>query len=319
MEGTRVIRRRITSTLLMLALALAALPAHSAVAGPGDLDPAFAGDGVASFGDGYLTAVAVAPDGSLAGAGWWFNANVERLTAAGAPDPGFNGGNPKEIPVPGYTTAATAVAIDGDGRVVAAGVASTAEGVEHTFVARLTKAGALDPSFGPGTAATGVVLLDPPGSTDSTASALGLLPDGRIVVGGRAHVSGSSRFFAARLLPGGGMDGSFSGDGFTSTDCFGIGDAMVVEPSGRVTLAGGSSAFEAIARFAPNGGPDTAFGSPPAPHSGCSAWWGRSGSTFRGVGLLADGRIMAGGDDPGALVARIHPDGSIDPTYAGRE
>jgi uncharacterized delta-60 repeat protein len=139
---------------------------------------------------------------------------------------------------PGY---ATAVAIQRDGRIVAAGGDAQAE----FALVRYLPDGRLDPAFsGDGEQTTAIS----PGVGADLATALALARDGRIVVAGvtQTHVypvddlSGHD-FAIARYLPDGRLDASFSADGVQTTH-FGDGGsearALVLEPDGRLVAGG---------------------------------------------------------------------------------
>jgi uncharacterized delta-60 repeat protein len=93
---------------------------------------------------------------------------------------------------------ATALAIQSDGKIVAAG-GSYASGPPQDFaLARYNPDGTLDPTFN----STGKVLTDFSGSGSvDFAYALAIQSDGKIVAGGFSSPSGTSDFALARYLP----------------------------------------------------------------------------------------------------------------------
>jgi uncharacterized delta-60 repeat protein len=93
----------------------------------------------------------------------------------------------------GANSSAEAVAVQGDGKIVAAGYVSGSS--VDMAVIRLDSTGALDSSFGTG----GVVTL--PASMQSITHTAAIQPDGGIVVAGVALVSGQARMLVARYLP----------------------------------------------------------------------------------------------------------------------
>jgi uncharacterized delta-60 repeat protein len=115
---------------------------------------------------------------------------------------------------------------------------------------------------------------------------------------------------------------AFDTDGFQTID-FGnddTGEGVVVQPDGKVVVAGawdGGSANFAVARFNPDGSPDTSFSVD-----------GRADVTFgavdfgRAVALDGNGRIVvagytnAGGNNDMAVI-RLNPDGSPDNSFSG--
>lgn len=123
---------------------------------------------------------------------------VARFTAAGSADPAFGSNGVVDLPVSGQTLR-PAVAVQPDGRVVVA---------VRQDVFRLTPAGAADPSFdGDGRVTTARL---------ENASAVAVLPDGRLLVAGIETVDQGYglkwRYFVARYTAEGVPDPTF-GDG----------------------------------------------------------------------------------------------------------
>ncbi len=180
-------------------------------------------------------AVALQADGKLLIAGTLDGdeaaAFVQRFDDDGGVDAGFAGDGRAELAAPSRLVA---LAVQGDGRIVAAGLAGN-----DAIVVRLLADGSPDPSFGSG----GTVTLAATsfGLTSLRAQALALLADGRIVVGGRAFdFSQGTTGFAARLLAGGSLDPAFAGSGLRVVDAptdieF---RAVALQADGAVVLAG---------------------------------------------------------------------------------
>ena len=151
-----------------------------------------------------------------------------------------------------------AIALQADGKLLLAGELN-----DDMLVVRLTASGVRDASFGGG---DGVVTIDFAGGTDRAAD-LGVLSDGRIVVGGSATPAGQANSLAvARLNADGSLDSTFGAGGKASvSQAVGItGYRLVVQSNGKVALAGLSNANQSVfkfARFNTNGTPDTSFGS----------------------------------------------------------
>lgn len=166
--------------------------------------------------------------------------------------------------VGGSESAAQAMALDAEGRVLVAGWVEE-KGDRDVLVARLLPSGALDEGFGAG----GVLRFARPGAQE--ARAIAVLPDGRVLVGGATEDPGARRFLLLRLLPGGGLDPSFGAGGVALAP---LGHAqpdyrlpevsMVVMKDGRIVA--GSSDIQnedtrpALARFQPDGALDPTFG-----------------------------------------------------------
>lgn len=130
-----------------------------------------------------------------------------------------------------------------DGRILAAG-----EGGLVRYLAD----GSLDVSFGLG----GRVAYP------HSARAVAIQVDGRIVVGGGTDRSFSEDFIVSRYLRDGSPDLSFGQNGHTSVD-FGGGsetvNSLVVQPNGRIVLAGSSGRSVALARVTRTGQLDSTF------------------------------------------------------------
>jgi uncharacterized delta-60 repeat protein len=135
--------------------------------------------------------------------------------------------------------AAFGLAVQPDGKPVLAGYAS-AGGRTDWGVVRLTAGGRLDGGFG----GDGIVTT-PFTAAYEFAQAVAIQGNGRIVVAGSAHGPGGTDDLAlVRYLPGGRIDGSFSGDGRAFFDPFGENDAArdVLVHAGRIVVVGESMA-----------------------------------------------------------------------------
>ncbi len=173
--------------------------------------------------------IALQPDGKIIAAG----SSDDRIALArykpdGSLDPGFGGGwVTTEI---GSRSAAQAVALQPDGKIIAAGSS------DGTFaLARYTPDSALDSSFG-----SGGTVTTPFERGSAYAYALALAPDGRIVAAGVA----GSEFALARYNADGSLDTSF-GDGGKVTTGFDPADVtddrvaeIVLQPDGKIVAAG---------------------------------------------------------------------------------
>ena len=135
------------------------------------------------------------------------------------------------------TARATDVAIDGGGRIVAAGLTgggrdSSDPPTEPAIaIARFEPDGDLDPSFsGDGRARIEL-------GAAATAAGLAITPDDRVVVGGSAE----GDLFALRLLADGAPDASFGGDGIATADLGADADRRRRRPAaGRRPVSGGN-------------------------------------------------------------------------------
>jgi uncharacterized delta-60 repeat protein len=305
-----------------LTAVLTVAPAH---ASPGDLDPAFSGDGIATqFPHGAVgTAVAADAEGRTIVVGYTVSGGVDvavaRFSRDGTPDTTFGGGDGRVRIDLGAADYAFDVAVDGEGGLAIAGEGSTGEG-STGFVLRLGPRGVPASHFGGGDGIASVSFGKPFQGLD----AIAFTPKGRIVVGGYSSNGTLSRSTVARLMPDGRRDHGFSGDGLFSTDLSASGEQVndvAVLPDGEVLAAGyaevGLQPAFSLFRLRGDGTLDTGFG-------------GGDGSTLTDVSTGADvanalavdpdGRIvLAGSASDGGLgdwgVARFGAGGRLDRTF----
>ena len=213
----------------------------------GVLDGSFGTGGKATVdlgGDEAAYAVALQPDGKIVLAGYRSNGTngedlaVTRLTPDGVVDDSFGLiDGTANVNLFGDEQA-YGVAVQPDGKIVAAGFTSNGASGSDFLVTRLNPDGLADDSFGTGSVAT----VDLGG--DDVAYAMALQPDGDIVVGGATFPgTGRSEMAVARLLPDGQADDSFGTKGLATVDfgrdagAFSVG----LQPDGDIAVAGGAS------------------------------------------------------------------------------
>ncbi|MDX3751136.1 calcium-binding protein [Streptomyces sp. AK08-02] len=254
-------------------------------------------------------AVALQADGKIVvvGMSWreyedccWFV--VARYNADGTLDSTFGDGGRVFADIAGPTEA-NDVAIDSNGRIVAAGYTGG-----EMAVLRLNSDGTPDTTFG----GDGTVTANPAGPVPQEGGdgrALALQPDGKIVVGGQV---GSTRFDFAlmRFNSNGSVDTSFDGDGIVRTDFGGYEavESLAVQSDGKIVAAGAGDDRAALARYNSNGSLDTSFdgdGRVTTPAAGAAD-----------LALQPDGRIVtAGGSDGDFTILRYTTGGSLDGSF----
>jgi uncharacterized delta-60 repeat protein len=212
---------------------------------------------------------------------------------------------------PGRRTLASRIArITGAVLLIAAAIAPATAGAES--------AGSLDPTFGTG----GIAQVSFPGTgTSVAAQAMALQPDGNIVLAG-SQLSGAGTFFAlARLTTSGELDPTFGTGGRVVTP--GVGNnaqanAVVLQPDGKIVVAGSANGEMGLARYLPDGTLDPGFG------TGGIVTTSFPGDTAQANALALDasGRIVAAGmvgtskpQGEEFALARYLPDGSLDQTF----
>ncbi|MFO0904524.1 MAG: protein kinase [Pirellulales bacterium] len=187
------------------------------------------------------------------------------------------------------------LALQPDGKIVAAGSTSLAAG-QHAFViARFLPSGAVDVQFGE----QGRTLVDFPGDREEVAE-LAVRRDGRIVVAGRAAGQGGNDIAVVRLLPDGRCDSDFHGGGSLLWPSDEFESAVQLELQGDKLVLLASGARSALLRFKHDGSLDEQFG----------AGQGRADLPTPGVGFVADpeGRLIVV-DPHSARLVVLSPDG----------
>jgi uncharacterized delta-60 repeat protein len=254
------------------------------------------------------------------------------------PDPGFGGpGGIARIAfdvVPEGRDAAFTAVIDGAGPVLA-GLASVGAGVDAAFV-RLDAGGVPDPAFGDagdGRVLAGLAPVSPYGDLQIARTA-----DGRLSY--LAHAPNLAAAIVGRLHGDGAVDTAFNGSGhrFLGPGFFLDGgievqlSRVLPDADGGVLVLGGALSMaptgavhvcQAVGRLTASGATDIRFGN--GRGSVCVAPR-RAGQPDRAMAqdgaVLADGRIVlaglaehAGGSGLDMSVARLLPDGRLDPSF----
>jgi uncharacterized delta-60 repeat protein len=232
----------------------------------GSLDTSFDTDGKVTTdflaNNDIAQAVALQPDGKIVVAGFARvpgnrdNFALARYNPNGSLDTSFETDG-KVIPTFGSSDEeAFAVAVQADGKIVAAGIDSNAD----FALVRLNQDGTLDTSFD----TDGKVTTDFDSDFDQ-AYAIALQPDGKIIATGRAVIGGTTNFALARYNSNGSLDTSFDTDGKVMT-AFGSGGgearAIALQADGKIVVAGFTALNIidfALARYNPNGSLDTSF------------------------------------------------------------
>jgi uncharacterized delta-60 repeat protein len=154
--------------------------------------------------------------------------------------------------------AAKAVAIQSDGKIVAAGYEGSGNGVNF-LVARFDANGSLDPTFGFG----GYNVVDFAGGADY-GWAMALAPDQKIVVAGTAFDGVNNVYGIARFNTDGTLDNTFDGDGrrlWRLDEGLDHGaTSVIVQSSGRIVAGGFVSSDFVLVRFTGTGTVDDTFG-----------------------------------------------------------
>ncbi|MFF1396789.1 calcium-binding protein [Streptomyces sp. NPDC058287] len=300
----------------------------------GSLDTSFDTDGkvTTDFGSpsaNLAHAVALQADGKIVVAGLVGdpvtaegNFALARYNTDGSLDTSFGTGG-KVITDMGGADGAFGVAVQADGRIVAAGLSGAGTAGDNFALARYNADGSLDTSFDN----DGKVITDFGG--DDPGHGVAVQADGKIVaVGASAPLNtGDYDFALARYNTNGSLDTSFDTDGKVTT-AFGedsdTASDVVLQPDGKIVafghsdqLPGNITDFDfALARFNADGSLDTSF------DTDGKSTADLGGRDFgAGVALQGNGKMVAVGSNEAASnvvdfgLARFNADGSLDTSF----
>src|SRR6266511_1932370 len=201
---------------------------------PGDLDPTFGVGGVVTTPilRGGAQALVLQPDGKLVAAGkGGDHFALVRYNPDGSLDTSFGSGGVVTTAIGAYGDGAFALALQPNGKLVAAGYASPTKFPDYFAVVRYNPDGSVDRTFG----ADGTVT-----TPSGVAEALALQPDGKLVAVGEGGSGGFrlARYLGSELLCNGLVPtivGTSARDVLTGTS----GDDVIVGLEGNDTIRGG--------------------------------------------------------------------------------
>ncbi|MBK8465325.1 MAG: hypothetical protein IPL32_05795 [Chloracidobacterium sp.] len=265
---------------------------------------------------GYYTLVISTPTGTATATSTPNPSTTATPCAAGSLDTSFNGNGIVVTPVSGLDSRANGVAIQSDGKIVAAGYSLNGSNYEFAVV-RYNTNGMLDTTFN----GTGKVTT-PIGGNDSAFS-VAIQPDGKIVAAGYSLIGANYEFAVVRYNTNGTLDTTFNGTGKVTTP-IGIEDyalSVAIQSDGKIVMAGGSfngSDYDfAVVRYNTNGTLDTTFNGTGKVTTGIAidddAW---------AVAIQQDGKIVAVGSGIDGsrsyfALARYNTNGTLDTSFNG--
>lgn len=331
----------------LVLLALMVVQCDPALATDGDLDLTFGTGGFTLAGLTGATFIlppkpVVQPDGKILYCSGLSSGGISgedfvvlRFNADGSPDSSFNFDGRAIVDFSGQQDLCNALAVQADGKIVAAG-STAASGPNQDFaVARLNTDGSLDSTFGAGTGKT-IIAFDLGDTNSDQGTAVALQPDGKIVVAGWADTAMHGDDFAVvRLLPDGSRDTAFNVTGrvtvgfdFPGGNESDEADTVIIDDAGRIVVAGAAvnSADDsdfAVIRLLPNGQLDPEFDGDGRATIGFDLGATNNDPSYQTI-LQRDGKIvMVGQADTGSgstsnddtAIARLLPDGSPDASF----
>jgi len=218
---------------------------------------------------------------------------VARLNTDGSLDTTFNGTGKVTTSMSTSTDTAYAVAVQTDGKIIAAGSAKTGGGTTDAALVRYNENGSLDETFGTG----GKVITDINASDDAI-KAIVLQTDGKIVAVGYAKNGAVYDFLLMRYTTAGVLDTGFNsngkitraGEGSSWYEC----NAVALQSDGKIVAAVFPASTDfAIARYNTDGSLDAAFGTAGIANSNESPRQDTATSIV--ISPYGDGRIFVGG------------------------
>jgi len=286
----------------------------------GSIDNTFDGDGKLTdyvrLGSTFYTGSAIQNNGKLVTAGYTWNGSnydyvVSRYNTNGSPDSTFSGDG-SEITDFGSDDRAYSVAIQSDGKIVAAGSAAG-----NFALVRYNTDGSLDNTF----SSDGKQTTDFSSDNDIVRS-IAIQSDGKIVAAGGAPNS----LAIARYNTDGSLDNTFANDGTQTLTSLGDARSVAIQADGKIVTLGGTEVFE-IVRLNTDGSLDNTFGNngvqttnyfPEANYEEYNLNFGRS------VAIQNDGKIVAGGyyeygrreTDYVLALGRYNQNGSLDSSFS---
>jgi uncharacterized delta-60 repeat protein len=301
----------------------------------GTLDASFGAGGTVSTHFDFagsaarVLSVVLQPDGKIVVAGstlvnQFANFGLARFNPDGTLDASFGTGGSVTTGF-GVSAEAWAVAVQADGKIVAAGEANIDGGFDFALV-RYNSNGTLDASFGTNGKVT-TAFDGPPGQgfSSATANSVAVQPDGRIVAVGQARISGGFDAALARYNSNGTLDASFGTGGRVTTDFAGFNDqavAVAIQPDGRIVATGQAGPYVntgldfALVRYNSNGTLDASFGA-----SGIATTdFAGSSDQPSSIALQGDGKIVVAGQTSvnGSFdfgLARYNSNGTLDASF----
>jgi uncharacterized delta-60 repeat protein len=291
----------------------------------GSLDTSFGGTGkittsLASSSDRAFSVVVQSDGRIVAGGASAGDFALVRYNPDGTLDESFSDDGIVTTPIGTSNDAINSLAIQPDGKIVAAGTATSGSYL-RVALARYDADGTLDTSFsGDGKLITGIGISD-------RIWGVALQPDGKIVAVGDSWNGVQWDFLVVRCNADGTLDTSFSGDGMLTTPVGTSHDngRSVAIQNGKIVVAGYSYSTEgagnadfAVVRYNTDGTLDTTFSG----DGKATTPVGSLDDIAYAMALQSDGKIVVAGysyngaNEDFALV-RYNADGTLDVSFSG--
>ena len=290
---------------------------------PGSLDTDFGSNGIVTTAIGTshdeAKAVAIQSDGKIVVAGSSDNGSNEdfalvRYKKDGSLDTTFGTGGKVTTAIGSGDDSAEAVAIQTDGKIVAAGYYYNSSPNKDFALVRYTTDGSLDTTFGSGGIVTTTI-----GSGDDSAEAIAIQSDGKIIATGSSDNGTNEDFALVRYTTTGSLDSTFGTGGKVTTDFGDIDSAygVAIQTDGKIVAAGYSGPIFsydfALVRYTTTGSLDTGFDT----DGKVTTAIGSGIDWAYGIAIQTDGKIVAAGyafvgGNPDFALVRYNTSGSLD-------
>jgi len=219
-----------------------------------------------------------------------------------------------------FTAVCHALAIQPDGKIVAAGTGTYDELLGGYFVARYNSDGSLDNTFGN----EGRVVTEDFGIRTGRIESIVILPSGKILAAGWVGNYGLIDIVLLQYNPNGSLDSSFGVNGIVITDIakYDYIYDMAVQTDGKIIVAGNrikdinhDNLTSFTVRYMPDGSLDKSFGK-----KGIALTSYSDNIDITSVALQPDGKIIVGGKYKtygDFMLLRYQQDGSLDSSFGG--
>ena len=265
----------------------------------GTLDAGFGTSGKVTTplgGYAIIYAVAIQADGKIVVAGSKTVSNISsfalaRYNSNGSLDNTFNTTGYVTTSIGSAGSAAFALAIQTDGKILATGFTKTTN--RDIAIIRYNANGSLDNTFN----STGIVTTSI-GSSDEQAQSIALQSEGKIVVTGRSNNGSDYDFALIRYNTNGSLDNTFNTSGIVTTPVGSSQDgaySVAIQTNGKIVAAGysynGTDNDFAVVTYNSNGSVDNTFGT----NGIVKTQIGTSDNAAYALALQADGKIVVAG------------------------
>ncbi len=292
--------------VITVALLMCNATAHAISGQPGTLDAfwntggALPGKAITTIGGGNDVAVAAVlqPDGKVVLAGNCVNTPgsgnmfcLTRYKTDGTLDTTFNGTGKVTTVLPNGNSKLNAMALQGDGKIVVAGINCQIAFSARFCAVRYNADGSLDLSFN----GTGIAIAQIQATlADENANAVAVQRDGKIVLAGYCNAQFATNFCAVRFNPNGSLDTSFTI--VTKVHLFDFASSIVLQTDGKIVIAGSctdSSMYVfCAARYNANGTLDLSFNGTGI----VLTYIGPNGSLAHAAAMQPDGKLVMVGE-----------------------